>query len=195
MQSTLPSYRGTLDAVRTMVRQEGWRSLYAGLYPAMLGSCMCVVWHVGDTHFPHTCKPPFPNTTGISWSLYFYAYNAAKRRYRQRLDSQQLQPHQNMLSALEAGAIVCMVTNPIWVIKTRLQLQQQAALRASIHISPVVKAAPPVGQTARQVVPYAGFVDAVRSIARQEGLGGFYKGLGPSLLLVGGAWVWRKNTV
>lgn len=41
MQSVLPSYRGTLDAMATMVRQEGWRSLYSGLYPAMLGSCTC----------------------------------------------------------------------------------------------------------------------------------------------------------
>lgn len=116
--------------------------------------------------------------TGVSWSLYFYAYNAAKRRYRRRLEDQQLQAHHNMLSALEAGAIVCMVTNPIWVIKTRLQLQQQAALRATV---PVVK--PPLGQV-QQIAPYTGFVDAVRSVARQEGLGGFYKGLGPSLLLV-----------
>ena len=33
-----PAYRGTQDAVRSIVRQEGWRGLYAGLAPALLGS-------------------------------------------------------------------------------------------------------------------------------------------------------------
>ena len=33
-----PAYRGTRDAVRSIVRQEGWRGLYAGLAPALLGS-------------------------------------------------------------------------------------------------------------------------------------------------------------
>lgn len=113
---------------------------------------------------------------GLSWSLYFYAYNAAKRRHRgSQHSSTQLLPHQHMLSALEAGALVCLVTNPVWVVKTRLQLQQRAALR-------VAMASPAAGPQA----PYTGFVDAVRSIARQEGLSGFYKGLGPSMLLVCG---------
>lgn len=165
MQSVLPSYRGTLDAMATMVRQEGWRSLYAGLYPAMLGSCTHVQ-RVSQQRLHHT--PP-----GLSWSLYFYAYNAAKRRHRGHA-STQLLPHQHMLSALEAGALVCLVTNPVWVVKTRLQLQQRAALQAL----------PKVVLPAATAPPYAGFADAVRSIARQEGLGGFYKGLGPSMLLV-----------
>lgn len=34
----LPVYRGTVDAVRTIVRTEGWRGLYAGLAPSILGS-------------------------------------------------------------------------------------------------------------------------------------------------------------
>lgn len=80
-----------------------------------------------------------------------------------------------MLSALEAGALVCLVTNPVWVVKTRLQLQQRAALQAAL---------PKVSAAIAPQAPYAGFADAVRSIARQEGLGGFYKGLGPSMLLV-----------
>ncbi len=33
--------------------------------------------------------------------------------------------------------------------------------------------------------PYRGMADAVAQIAREEGLAGFYRGLGPSLLLVG----------
>jgi hypothetical protein len=37
----LPAYKGTVDGLARMVREEGWRSLYAGLSPALLGSGTC----------------------------------------------------------------------------------------------------------------------------------------------------------
>lgn len=38
MPGQLPMYKGTLDAVKTIVRTEGWRGLYAGLTPSIIGS-------------------------------------------------------------------------------------------------------------------------------------------------------------
>ena len=72
---------------------------------------------------------------------------------------------------------VCLLTNPIWVIKTRLQLQRATSLRSS-----AAKAARRVPST--RASPYRGFTHAVRQIAREEGFAGFYRGLLPSLLLV-----------
>lgn len=63
---------------------------------------------------------------------------------------------------------VCLLTNPIWLIKTRMQLQSKAAAAAG-------------------AVPYKGLWDALVQIGRTEGLRGYYKGLGPSLVLVGAA--------
>ena len=34
----LPAYRGTVDAIRCIIRDEGKRALYAGLFPALIGS-------------------------------------------------------------------------------------------------------------------------------------------------------------
>lgn len=34
----LPAYRGTVHAVKSIIREEGWRALYAGLSPALIGS-------------------------------------------------------------------------------------------------------------------------------------------------------------
>jgi solute carrier family 25 (mitochondrial folate transporter), member 32 len=38
VRGALPLYRGVADAVGSIVRQEGWRSLYAGLTPALIGA-------------------------------------------------------------------------------------------------------------------------------------------------------------
>ena len=72
---------------------------------------------------------------------------------------------------------VCLITNPIWVIKTRLQLQRATSLRSS-----AAKAARRVSST--RASPYRGFTHAVAQIAKEEGFAGFYRGLLPSLLLV-----------
>ncbi|XP_022775367.1 folate transporter 1, chloroplastic isoform X4 [Durio zibethinus] len=57
--------------------------------------------------------------------------------------------------------LVSLCTNPIWLIKTRLQLQ------TPIH----------------QSRPYSGVYDALRTILREEGWTALYKGLGPGLLM------------
>ena len=54
------------------------------------------------------------------------------------------------------------------------------ALLTATH---AVKAAAP-GQ-APAAMPYRNFGHAVKQIARHEGLAGFYRGLGPSLIMVG----------
>ena len=38
IHGVLPLYHGTRDALRTIVREEGWQALYAGLSPALLGA-------------------------------------------------------------------------------------------------------------------------------------------------------------
>lgn len=88
---------------------------------------------------------------------------------------------------------VSLMTNPIWVLKTRLQLQQsfrgasditsRTASSGSGGGSSLGRGGIPAGDLAS--VPYRSMADAVRRIALEEGLSGFYKGLTPSLILVG----------
>nr|XP_043632747.1 folate transporter 1, chloroplastic-like [Erigeron canadensis] len=131
----LPCYRNTPHALFTIARSEGLRGLYAGFNPAVLGST-------------------------ISWGLYFYFYNNAKQRYMKSRDKTGARIH--LASAAEAGGLVCLFTNPIWVVKTRLQLQTPQL----------------------QAPPYAGFSDALKTILRDEGWRALYKGLLPGLFLV-----------
>ncbi|XP_011083172.1 folate transporter 1, chloroplastic isoform X1 [Sesamum indicum] len=131
--SYLPTYRNTPHALFTIARTEGLRGLYAGFYPAVLGST-------------------------ISWGLYFYFYSKAKQRYLR--SREELSPGLHLASAAEAGGLVCFCTNPIWLVKTRLQLQ-----------------------TPQQARPYSGFHDALRTILKEEGWRALYKGLVPGLFL------------
>ncbi|XP_020530089.1 folate transporter 1, chloroplastic isoform X2 [Amborella trichopoda] len=61
-----------------------------------------------------------------------------------------------------ARSEACLFTNPVWLVKTRLQLQT------------------PLSQSP----PYSGFSDAIRTILKEEGWRTLYKGIGPGLLLV-----------
>lgn len=134
--SNLPSYKNTAHAIFTIARLEGLRGLYAGFHPAVLGST-------------------------VSWGLYFFFYDRAKQRYSKNRE-EKLSPSLHLASAAEAGGLVCLCTNPIWLVKTRLQLQT------------------PIYQTR----PYSGFYDAVRTIMREEGWSALYKGIVPGLFLV-----------
>ncbi|XP_062144438.1 folate transporter 1, chloroplastic isoform X1 [Alnus glutinosa] len=133
--SNLPSYKNTAHAIFTIARLEGLRGLYAGFYPAVLGST-------------------------VSWGLYFFFYDRAKQRYSKN-KGEKLSPGEHLASAAEAGALVCLCTNPIWLVKTRLQLQT------------------PLHQTR----PYFGLYDALRTIIREEGWSALYKGIVPGLFL------------
>ncbi|CAJ2635674.1 unnamed protein product [Trifolium pratense] len=134
--SHLPSYKNTAHAIFTITRTEGLRGLYAGFLPGVLGST-------------------------ISWGLYFFFYDKAKQRYA-RSREEKLSPGLHLASAAEAGALVCLCTNPVWVVKTRLQLQT------------------PLHQTR----PYSGLYDAFRTIMREEGFSALYRGIVPGLFLV-----------
>ncbi|KAL0349552.1 UNVERIFIED_CONTAM: Folate transporter 1, chloroplastic, partial [Sesamum radiatum] len=129
--SYLPTYRNTPHALFTIARTEGLRGLYAGFYPAVLGST--ISW-VLDT------------LMDTKWGVYVsnkvleypkFGYSKAKQRYLR--SREELSPGLHLASAAEAGGLVCFCTNPIWLVKTRLQLQtpQQARPYSGFHATPV----------------------------------------------------------
>jgi len=136
-----PPYKSITSAIKTIAKLEGFRALYQGLFPAVLAS-------------------------SLSWGGYFFFYESAKERFQWENSSHRsLSAFQQMYAAFEAGTIMVFITNPIWLIKTRMQLQQS-------HI-----------QSLRPQY-YTGFTNAVRTIFKEEGFVGFYKGLVPALFLV-----------
>ncbi len=101
----LSAYRGTVHALKSIVKEEGWRALYSGLGPGLLGAGkqalainvrISLEW-LSELH---------ASSAGLSWGLYFSAYNRAKERYQKSSGQTKLAPQLHLLSAAEAGCLV-----------------------------------------------------------------------------------------
>ncbi|KAL9673482.1 hypothetical protein QQ045_029740 [Rhodiola kirilowii] len=113
---------------------EGFRGMYRGLCPTVLAL--------------------LPN-----WAVYFTMYNHFKSALSSDDEKHRLSVGSNMLAASGAGVLTTIATNPLWVVKTRLQTQGMA----------------------NGVVFYSSTRSALRIIAREEGIRGLYSGLLPAL--------------
>ncbi|EDR13164.1 mitochondrial NAD transporter [Laccaria bicolor S238N-H82] len=117
-----PSYQGIGGTVRTILTDQGFRGLYRGLGPTILG------------YLP-------------TWAIYFAVYDGIKNIFgepppgtRERLyPAAQVKGYQpvmrehpwslHILSAMTAGAASTICTNPLWVIKTRFMTQLPGDIR------------------------------------------------------------------
>lgn len=131
---SLPSHPSAL--LRRVWKREGIRGFYRGLGLTMVG------------YLP-------------SFSIYFPAYHQCKVAIaKQRGTNQQTDPVAHLLSAIIAGTITNVTTNPLWVIRTRLMTQ---------HIM-------------KEPLLYRGSFDAFCSILTTEGIRGLYKGASVSVI-------------
>lgn len=134
----LPAYRGLTDAVKSIVRTAGLKGLYQGVTPNVWGN-------------------------GSAWGLYFFSYNILKA-WMQKDSDKPLGFERHLIAGAVAGIGTLSVTNPIWVVKTRLCLQYSDPL---------------AGKT--QTPQYKGMFDALLKLWRHEGLRGLYKGYIPGI--------------
>lgn len=143
------SYKNISNALRTIVKEEGYRGLYKGVAPNCLGA-------------------------GSAWGLYFLFYDAAKNKL------QIPSALGNMTAAVFAGTLTTAITNPIWVVKTRLCLQydnKNTLLDTKSQLRERKRALP-------ESKRYSGTLDAFSKVYRHEGIKGLYKGFVPGLLNV-----------
>ena len=133
---------GVVQTMLGVGRDEGYRALFSGLTPALLGSAM-------------------------SWGGFFYFYEHLKAR--ESSQSAAASAWSTGVSSIQAGALTVLLTNPVWLVKTRLQLQKGGT---SAYAAP---------GSLRE--PYRGIAHAFRSIVAEEGWRALYRGLLPSLLL------------
>lgn len=131
---------GTISIIGSIYRIEGWPAFFRGLGPSLAG----VV----------------PAT-----AIKFYVYGNCKRLGASWLDRGEDAALVHAQAAIFAGIATSTATNPIWLVKTRLQLD---------------RAQTPGGETPKR--RYRNSVDCVRQVLRHEGIGGLYRGLSASYL-------------
>lgn len=135
---TKKMYNGMLGTGRTILKEEGIKGLYRGLGPMLLG------------YLP-------------TWAVYMTIYEKSREPYMVMTENWWLA---RMYASLTAGACSTALTNPIWVIKTRLMSQSSRGtsdgMRAGFY--------------------YTSTWDAARKMYMAEGFRSFYSGLTPAML-------------
>lgn len=162
---------GALRALRGILRYEGLRGLYVGWTPAVVGSA--VSWggyfyvYEGLKHQALAYKYGHERNDSKSKSNSSFTTKSSSLTSSSSSTTTKptLQAADHFLLACVAGAVMVGLTNPVWLVKTRIQLQLQKASQQ------------------HNIRPYHGMVDAFRTIVREEGFMALYKGSGPALLL------------
>ena len=142
----------TVDAVRRIVHREGISGLYAGLESALFG--------IGVTNFVYYYW--------YEWSRNFFE-RAAVRAGRA---SRKLTTVESMLAGAMAGSATVLITNPIWVVNTRMTARKQESEEQVL----------PGGEQPAKKRPST--IGTFLSIVREEGFKTLFAGVLPALVLV-----------
>lgn len=129
--------------LRDIYRYESPRALFKGLGPTLFGAIP-------------------------ARSINFFTYGNGKRVIADTFNHGQENSYVHLAAAAFAGILTGTATNPIWVVKTRLQLTRMTTAAASSSGS-------------REALLGSG-LNQIKRIMREEGVRGFYKGLSASYL-------------
>ncbi|KAL2146217.1 hypothetical protein VTI28DRAFT_4796 [Corynascus sepedonium] len=147
-------YKGLFGTASVIWKEEGIRGLYRGLGPIVMG------------YLP-------------TWAVWFTVYNKTKRFLGEYHNNSFVV---NFWSSIVAGGSSTIVTNPIWVIKTRLMSQSTSHDRTQLSLFPKSSNTPTSRPTLHQPWHYKSTWDAARKMYTTEGILSFYSGLTPALL-------------
>ena len=146
--SSVVFFRTIADVLyRDISRDESPRALFKGLGPTLVGVIP-------------------------SRSINFFTYGNGKQIIANRFNDGQENSYVHLCAAAIAGIVTGTATNPIWVVKTRLQLSASQNQKVASRAATLPSSSPFFG----------GSVSMIRQIAREEGIRGFYKGLSASYL-------------
>ncbi|GAA94233.1 uncharacterized protein L969DRAFT_102531 [Mixia osmundae IAM 14324] len=144
-----------VNTLQDIVRQDGYKGLYRGLSPNLAGNA-------------------------ASWGLYFLWYTMIKdsmleRASRANPDSkgkgkERLSAASHLAASAGSGLITAIMTNPLWVVKTRMFTTSSPSLNTNRDAAAVTQR------------PFRNVWDGLVTIARHEGLRGLYRGTALALI-------------
>ncbi|KAK8629650.1 hypothetical protein V6N13_078483 [Hibiscus sabdariffa] len=156
---------GTIEQMCQVVKQEGWERLYGGLTPSLVG-------------------------TAASQGVYYYFYqifrnkaeNKALENRKKGIGDGSVGMLSSLIVAALSGCVNVLLTNPIWVIVTRMQTHR----KVSKIDNPNRLATPAPEETVLSItdpLPY-GTGHAIQEVYDEAGFLGFWKGVFPTLIMV-----------
>ncbi|XP_044507407.1 peroxisomal nicotinamide adenine dinucleotide carrier-like isoform X2 [Mangifera indica] len=169
---------GTLRQILLLIKTEGWGGLYSGLTPSLFG-------------------------TAASQGIYYYFYQLFKNKAEAIAIANKRKGRGDgtvgmfswLIVAALAGSLNVLLTNPIWVLVTRMQTHTQAerkimeAKREAIMSEASECSTSPTLQEKLAELdsikphPYGTF-HAAREVYMEAGITGFWKGIVPTLIMV-----------
>lgn len=140
-RSGLLHFQETFQILGSVHRVEGWRALFKGLGPNLIGVVP-------------------------ARSINFFVVGNGKRIIADYGNNGKEDAWVVLCAAAMAGIVTSTVTNPIWLIKTRLQLDKDVVAKA--------------GMAATRT--YKNSWDCIKQVVHKEGIRGLYKGMSASYL-------------
>lgn len=137
-----------LEAAKLIVQREGVSGLYSGLESALFG--------ISVTNFVYYYF--YEGTKGL--------YETSKRNRGERNLS--LSTLESMVAGAVAGSATVAITNPIWVVNTRMTVKD------SVNKDPI---------TGKVLKPPT-TIGTIKDILEKDGVGAFFSGILPALVLV-----------
>jgi hypothetical protein len=141
LRSGILHFHETFQILFSVHKVEGWRALFKGLGPTLVGVVP-------------------------ARSINFFTYGNGKRIIANKFNNGKEEGWVYLSAAITAGIVTSTATNPIWLVKTRLQLDRSVAEKSG-------------GAVVRR---YRNSWDCVKQVVRHEGIGGLYKGMSASYL-------------
>ncbi|XP_044507146.1 peroxisomal nicotinamide adenine dinucleotide carrier-like isoform X1 [Mangifera indica] len=156
---------GTIEQMCQVVKHEGWERLYGGLTPSLVG-------------------------TAASQGVYYYFYQIFRNKAeakalehkRKGVGDGSVGMFSSLVVAALAGCVNVLLTNPIWVVVTRMQTHTKILKKSQLSQAEAV--------TPDEVIPAAlepppyGTSHVIQEIYGEAGLWGFWKGVFPTLIMV-----------
>ncbi|WMV31249.1 hypothetical protein MTR67_024634 [Solanum verrucosum] len=165
---------GTIEQMCQVVKQEGWDRLYGGLAPSLVGTAASQVKFDFDFLL---------YANGVYYYFYQILRNRAETdalvRKKNGIGDGSVGMFSSLLVAALSGCVNVLLTNPIWVVVTRMQTHSRKdkdnhpKLEVSHDEISVVVEPPPYGTS-----------HTIQEVYGEDGISGFWNGVFPTLFMV-----------
>ncbi|RHZ44454.1 hypothetical protein Glove_724g1 [Diversispora epigaea] len=157
------AYKGGRDAIVKILKNEGVGGLYSGLSSAIFG-------------------------ISITNGVYYYFYELTKKFFEKSNKrgggGGGMSVVQSMIAGAIAGSATVIVTNPIWVVNTRMTTRKESLDEEDKSSDNKNNSSGSGSSSSRKKKKNLGTIETISKIIKEDGIKSFWQGVIPALILV-----------